>query len=614
MSELTPTGQLALENVLSSVASQPKPELGFEEGIAAAYDAAELNKSNFFGKLVSDPLVKSLTRYSELTGERPPANWDGMSSSMAEANLAWLDQRQGIVERLLKDTVGPPDPFLKSAETIRQEAAATKRDAMEKASRAGWVASLGGSIASGITDPINIMLLPAGLFAAEGVLATAAIEATIGGAAGYAIEKAAQPGNIQLGMGKTEEEMQQSAFYSAAFSGLFGGGIKALAKVNFPEVAAKYANREAGVAADAAASTDHFNASNTVADAGEILPHTFTNESQSEFIKYAQSAVDVVRETDPRMQGSYTQRLNESLVRLQESVSRGITEAGNAMLEAEVPIRDIGRTKGTTFARSIAKPTLQEQLGVEVRYSRNPDGSVVLESRDPNVPFEETFQANTTWREARAQLDRLTERLGIEKAPLTNKEQTVMKSLHLWDEYIKRADTLDKAKAEFSRRVEDKIVEVGGKPFESKRKLRAYAEQSGITDYSFEKMGNGWAIKPNNPYDVPGYYIDQVSEPSIRSEYADKRVAETMATESPAEAKVVEPEVTVDSPDIGSAANSELIKNVQELRSFAEANTDAVGFWIDANGNETVKPLSEILKELDAEDIELTDTINCIIG
>mgnify|MGYP006266584101 CR=1 FL=1 len=630
MSVLTDSEKKSLANVESYVQSLPQPGLGFLEGMSAAYDAAELSKSNYFGSLVGDPIRKSLSRYKELTGEEVPAFYSRMGTEEAIYNLTWLDQRKATIEKFQKDPNGPPDPFLKTADQIRSEAAQTKQEALTKASRAGLGGSLVGGIASGVTDPLNILLLPTGMFAAEGILGTAVVEGLAGAAATAGVELAAQPGDVQLGMAKSSEEIQRNALIGGVFSGILGGGIKAGLKY-LPKQAVRFGDK--GVIRPvseynarqipfgeanriqfegARITTDERNAILTLMDASETLPDLLTHDSQVAHANAVQAAIDMLQEEDVRIRDSYRGRLNDALRRLDESVSSGLVEANSSMMESGVAITELDNTKGTTFARSVAKPALQEQLGVEIRYSRNPDNSITLESRDPQKPFSETFPANRTWREAREQLDRLTQKLGIEPAPMTRKEQAIMKSLHLWDEYIKRSDMLDKARLEMTRRVDDKIVDIGGKPFESKTKLRAYAESVGITDYTFEKMGKGFALKPDNPYDIPGYHVDRLSEPSKRAEYVDQRIA-TLAEEIKKNPTPdTTPQVTTKEPDIGSAANSKLEKEVRALRAFSEENANLEVMWVDSEGRISKMPISKVLEEIDNEGIEIDGTIVCM--
>ena len=111
---------------------------------------------------------------------------------------------------------------------IMGDAAGRVEAAGEVLSRAGGfdrnVGALVGGLAAGMTDPVNLMTLPAGAPMRAGFLATVLIE----GAVNAAIEAAQTPGRnvTRAELGLEDESILENALFGALLGGAFAGTIK----------------------------------------------------------------------------------------------------------------------------------------------------------------------------------------------------------------------------------------------------------------------------------------------------------------------------------------------------------------------------------------------------
>lgn len=104
----------------------------------------------------------------------------------------------------------------------------------------GWVGSLGGGMAAGFTDPVNLLLMPLGASAGAGILRTALTEGALGAASVAVTAPVVADWRAQVGLDYTAAEFFENMAYAAAGSALFGAAIKAVPRLG--TVARKVAN------------------------------------------------------------------------------------------------------------------------------------------------------------------------------------------------------------------------------------------------------------------------------------------------------------------------------------------------------------------------------------
>ena len=312
--------------------------LPFGEGVAAARGFADLTgRSDSLSAQVKDRTVRSLQALTDHTGEQfavPDGTW---SNRQAMQQLATLDQRKDAIAALRTPEFGPPDLRLQTGAEIQGAARSDVAAAQAKASRAGLGAQLAGGAVSSLTDPLNMALLPLGVFSAEGIMAKLGIEFAIGAGSQTLVEAASAPAKefagIEQTAGETATNILATGVLGAGLVGAFhGAGLVARrvgmldayhAKVRAGEIVP---NRETTAAADA------------IQDALDTTPPGVSPEAEGAHLDAVAAGTDVLRAESDGERAAALKRLDEAAaVVSREAPPPRVTIKKVALLPAEYP-------------------------------------------------------------------------------------------------------------------------------------------------------------------------------------------------------------------------------------------------------------------------------------
>jgi hypothetical protein len=304
---------------LQRAAAQPEPNLGFWDGANATYEQIVTGGSTqSFRNLVVDPISKSLARYEQVTGEKPPAYGPFMDTFEAINALEWMNSRSDTFARLKSDNqVGPSlanDPHFLTADEIKDTARNQILEANAKAARAGVGGMIAGSIAGMGAEPLNVVLLPAAMVAAEGVIATAAIEAATGAGIQAGIEYGSLVGKEQLGLAPSQAEINRSIQFAGVLSGVMGGAAKGFAKFGIP------AMRKARIleAIDKTEAKGEYvapdnvrNAAQTLQDYVETVPEDLAPAASDAHLSMVHEATQFLTEEDAALRARNIEKMHQ---------------------------------------------------------------------------------------------------------------------------------------------------------------------------------------------------------------------------------------------------------------------------------------------------------------
>jgi len=201
-------------------AEQP---LSFWDGYAAVEESTRLtDRSDSLAYQVQEPATRSLRRLASLTGQRFDFPTYGWSNNLSESALAELERNEATILEYRKAAGEGPD-LLKTASEIRAEAEQRVKDARALASRAGWGATLAGAGWTQIKDPLNVALLPFGVFGAETLLARIGVEAVVAAGSQALVETASLPAKDFAGVTPTLGESAANVALTGTLGGALGG-------------------------------------------------------------------------------------------------------------------------------------------------------------------------------------------------------------------------------------------------------------------------------------------------------------------------------------------------------------------------------------------------------
>jgi hypothetical protein len=304
-------GLVPEKDLAELVSKPPEPApLGFGEGVAAVFGAGRLTDQSVSTHVqLADDLRDSFRRMNDYGIGAFELPWP-VTDSVATAALGWLDSQKDAIAAARAGIEGPPDPFLRTGEEIRQGVRERVEAARMEASRAGLGAQLVGGLGVAFTDPLNLALLPAGVGAAEAVMARMGIEAAIGAASQAGVELAAAGARERAGV----EVSTAESLGNVALTGLGAGGLAGVfhgvgaaarrlgllddyrAKVVAGEIVP---NRETQAAADAL--QDHV----------DTIPPLATPAAEAAHLDAVAAAADVLTAEHPIMEASAIARLQD---------------------------------------------------------------------------------------------------------------------------------------------------------------------------------------------------------------------------------------------------------------------------------------------------------------
>lgn len=359
--------------------TEPDPvELPFTEGIAAVFEAGRLTDQSFSTQYQTREALKaSMQRLGELGGPKGEVPWP-LPDSTANAALDWLDSHKDTIAALRGPDNGPPDPFLKTGEEIRQDVKQRVEEARALASRAGLGAQLVGGMGVGLTDPLNLALLPLGVGAAEGLLARVATEAGIGAVSQTAVEIASagakERAGVADGFGAAALRVAETAAGAGILGGIFHGAGRVAESLGFLERYRK------GVAEGTIVQnrlTEE--AANAIQDHLDTVPPLSSPAAEAAHFEATAAAVDVVKAETPEAQAMAARRLNEKAAAVPPVSVPAPMLAVDAIREME---NGLSLSSTTSAGIAAAKPKVRETVLAEIRRR----GGIDPESLKGHIP------------------------------------------------------------------------------------------------------------------------------------------------------------------------------------------------------------------------------------
>ena len=385
--------------------------LPFGEGYTAVREFTDLTgRSDSLSAQVKDRTVRSLQALTDHTGEQfavPDGTW---SNRQAMQQLATLDQRKDAIAALRTPEFGPPDLRLQTGAEIQGAAREDVAAAQAKASRAGLGAQLAGGAVSSLTDPLNMALLPLGVFSAEGIMAKLGIEFAIGAGSQTLVEAASAPAKgfagVEQTAGETATNILATGVLGAGLVGvLHGAGLVARrvgmldayhAKVRTGEIVP---NRETTAAADA------------IQDALDTIPPSVSPEAEGAHLDAVAAGTDVLRAESDGERAAALKRLDEAAARAPIPVSAIETPEFKAWFggstvrdESGAPMVVYHGTKSGDIQEFNTPSWFTTNTAEASRYAGTKDGGAVvpayLSIRNPaTVPFQDFINASSGLRE-----------------------------------------------------------------------------------------------------------------------------------------------------------------------------------------------------------------------
>lgn len=553
--------------------TEPDPvELPFTEGIAAVFEAGRLTDQSFSTQYQTREALKaSMQRLGELGGPKGEVPWP-LPDSTANAALDWLDSHKDTIAALRSPDNGPPDPFLKTGEEIRQDVKRRVEEARALASRAGLGAQLVGGMGVGLTDPLNLALLPLGVGAAEGLLARVATEAGIGAVSQTAVEIASagakERAGVADGFGAAALRVAETAAGAGILGGIFHGAGRVAESLGFLERYRK------GVAEGTIAPnrlTEE--AANAVQDHLDTVPPLATAGAEAAHLDAVRAAVDVL--SAPTLDGQALALRNaEERVKAWAGVMARIHgERASELLDVTATARAAGATP-TDIARTAAVTARRVGDSVEVTF-----GSRTITLDDPEL-------VRGKWSVSK-----------IQKAIAARLEDAIA------GEQVSRS-AMEEARA-LSRRVTDGGIGRGeGEYFRNVRQAERAREEFG--DPSLE------VVRVGKQQFVLRYPEDPMGTPSIpsRTEAIGKAVDAALAADEAApRPPVVEPSVDAPTASLPSLHETERA----EFAATIEAKPDIAASVVDDAGNFRAGTARELMAESEQRATTFRDIMTCIL-
>lgn len=292
-------GLLSEQDLATLAQTPPEPvELPFWEGAAAVLESGRLTDQSFSTHYqTSDAIRAAFDAMSDHGLGQYELAWPVLDVT-AENALALLDSRADEIRAARGGIEGPPDLRLRTGEEIRGAIAERVAAARADAERAGLGAQLVGGLGVGITDPVNIAMIPPGAAAGEALLVKALVEAGIGMASQAAVEAASVGAKERAGV---EPSLANSAA-NVALTGVLGAGMVGvfhgaglLARRTGIVDAYRAAVAEGRIAPDAALD----DAADAVADAAEVVRPLDTPEAEAASLDAVAAAADLLRAETP---------------------------------------------------------------------------------------------------------------------------------------------------------------------------------------------------------------------------------------------------------------------------------------------------------------------------
>lgn len=659
---------------LQRAAAQPEPNLGFWDGANATYEQIVTGGSTqSFRNLVVDPISKSLARYEQVTGEKPPAYGPFMDTFEAINALEWMNSRRDTFARLKSDNqVGPSlanDPHFLTADEIKDTARNQILEANAKAARAGVGGMIAGSIAGMTAEPLNMVMLPAAMVAAEGVIATAAIEATTGASIQAGIEYGSLVGKEQLGLAPSQAEINRSIQFAGVLSGVMGGAAKGFAKFGIP------AMRKAGIleAIDKTEAKGGYvapdnvrNAAQTLQDYVETVPEDLAPAASDAHLSMVHEATQFLTEEDAalrarniekmhqwhdqmwraqqaEMLGSASEEARQAIARAQQwgdEVTRAREVTKTLLDDIEKRLKNVSSPEnkvGQGWVRSTAAPWIKQILkadtfvekldngSIRINVKEEPSGQFVqpfLAERKP-TPWSIDIPANTSLKDAKRIIeDSMSVRIGKDtpvSMPQSAAEQLLERQARLLKQAEYEAKLLEDHNKLMAQRSGDMILDANGVPFKKKAHAEAWAKSRGIEGFDvvetqidpIKGKGRGFAIRPHDPGHLPGIQADLAAYGMRHGEWAEQAAAK--AASEPPLPPVEKYEVRTDTPELDAEGARELDEVVSEAEKILQEMPD-VTVKVMVDGVEVDRPFREVYDEILNESGDLEEIANCLIS
>jgi len=621
-------------------ASTPDPvELPFAEGVRAVFEAGRLTDQSFSTHVqLREPLANQFQRMLDLGIGAPELPWP-LTDRTAEDALAWVQSQQDAILARRSDENGPPDPFLQTADELRQGVKERVQEAQARASRAGVGASLAGGAGVGVTDIFNLATLPFGAAKGASLLTSALTEAGLATISQLGVEAASlgakERAGVDVTLGGVAERVATTAVGAGALVGMFHG----IGRV--AEMRAKVDGYRRGVAEGTIKPTRELDeAANALQDHIDTVPPLSSPAAEAAHFKATQAAVDVHRAEDPTMRASAVVRMEEAA---REAVIR---EAEAAAKVPEPPHVQVFRQvhdltpeqldKAVADARDSERTLLSDVFGDDgaKRYESLQRAS---DSMDPNRRdsaiagldamergLSEQQQARLygtdgavsiapddvkPFRDAAYDIDGATD---AELASETGRSMTKLPDEKLnpsaWSEReMVAAFKFRRAMAEAERRGLDmeefkrSAMKAGASRFsdpnDAEFMLRRFLDPRG-----------GAESTPQAYAQIASPLTDDIAARFDAIEQIDNAIAREAESPTP---PVVE--VPIDAPLARPAMTAAEAATDAEFRALAEAQPD-LRVEVDLGDETLTGSLAEIAARLDAEEAELTGTVDCLLG
>lgn len=569
------------------------------EGIRAVFEAGRLADQSFSTHIqLREPLANQFQRMNDLGIGAPELPWP-LTDRTAEDALGWVQsQEAAILARRSLDN-GPPDPFLQTADELRQGVKERVQEAQARASRAGGFAQAVGGVGVGVTDPLNMASMVFGAGAGASLIERAVIEAGVAGTSQLGVEAASlgakERAGIEVTPGGVAARVAMTAGGAAGLVGLFHG-VGRVAEIT--GLIQRYErgvnegviipNRETEAAA--AAIQDHL----------DTVPPLSSPAAEGAHFKATTAAVDVLRSEDPMLRASAVERMDAAA---REAATNEVTSPAFVHPPPHLAIDAIremeaGLSASPTLTVGIKAKTLRLRETVLAEIRRR--GGIDPESLRTHLPSGQLGQSGLLTAARRGGA-------GFDQWHATAVEEGLVPAGTTLDDFFDiltgKAKTMD---------AQDRIA--------MERTSRESGAQSGWSQLEKIKEArqvllDEFGVEPpmrlvNDYIEDPASFDELFNARFAGDSVVDYDVAIAREAESPTPPVV---EVPIDAPLARPAMTAAEAAADAEFRALAQAQPD-LRVEVDF-GDETLNgTLAEVAARLDAEEAELTGTVDCLLG
>lgn len=621
------------KRVQGSASTTLQPTLPFLEGASAVMSAQELTSLSTSswkqaGKQIGDQLRRMQGLGIDVPVEMIPdpitmgqpayqTNVSGQVDKWINSSLDFIKANEDKILAYRNTAGGPPDPTLKTKEEIQADIKSRVAEAEMLASRAGGLSRFAGGTAAFFEDPFTLASLPIAAVGGEALLTRAAAEAAsfaiptaIGGVASM---EAKQRADIPTSYGDVAKETLAAGLMGAAFPVARAGlGVvgKALAETKTGKSVAAGAEtlgqvvRAPGQALEV--TRDYF---------GTPRAERMTNLLES----YRQAVKDGRIRTTPQLQEAeiavedFLASTEVGLSARHEAIQLAATDAALDVIRAvDAPAREAALSRLQERARAWLWESAKIKEESDATLSHVTDIAKRSGLLDGNIkPEAITFKRI----EGGVELSVGDKAIRLSNDELVRgelKPEAVRKAIAAKFEETKSAaaraqQSFDYANAFVSRLNGDDIGKAKGVPFRSRKEARKALQEMGEPGFSIvslDKAGKRWVLRAEEGAD----FIEVAG--SLERQKAQISSAVEANLRNPKPHVVDRP---LDSPIERYKIEDTHQQDIERLNALAESRPD-LRVEIEYGNENLSGTMREVLDRLDAEERELTSTIDCLLG